>query len=117
MEEREYLGPDLQNRGCGCAGLTTGPALAEIGTSSLLADGMEIQFPELFLNLDVLLASGDGLLHPFGLGKGVLLRPNLNGIGAIGFEILGECVRERERERREKERVLFLCFLFFFFDN
>ena len=114
MEEREYLGPDLQNRGCGSASLTTEPALAEIGTSSLLADGIEIQFPELFLNLDVLLASGDGLLHPFRFGKGVLLGPNLDEIGAIGFEILGECVRERERERKKRKRKGFVSLFYFF---
>lgn len=88
------------DRGGGGAGLAAGPALAEIRAASLLADSVEIQFPELLLNLHVLLASGDGLLHPFRLGKGILLGADLDGVRAVGFEVTDE-VGERRSLRRQ----------------
>lgn len=70
--------------GGGGASFAAGPALAEVGAAGLLADSVELEFAELLLNLDILLATGDGLLHPLGLGKGFLLGANLNGVGEVG---------------------------------
>lgn len=68
------------NGGGGGAGFAAGPALAEIGAAGLLTDGVEFEIAELLLDLHVLLAAGDGLLHPLGLGEGLLLGAHLHGV-------------------------------------
>lgn len=56
---------------------------------------MEIQFPELLLDLDIFLTPGNSFLHPFGLGKGVLLSADLDGVGSAGFKVLDEVGESR----------------------
>lgn len=76
--------------GGGGASFAAGPALAEIWAAGLLTDSVEVELAELLLNLNILLTTGDGLLHPLGLGEGFLLGANLNGVGEVregrGFE-------------------------------
>lgn len=47
---------------------------------------MELQLPQLLLDLRVLLSAGDSLLHPFGLGEGVLPGADLDGVVIGGLE-------------------------------
>jgi len=77
------------------AGLAARPALAQIRAPSLLANSVKLQFPELLLDLHVLLAAGNGLLHPLRLRKRLLLRPNLYRVRALGFH--PNEVRKRRR--------------------
>lgn len=41
---------------------------------------MEVEIPELFLDLGVFGAAGDGFLHPFGFWEGLLLRADLHRV-------------------------------------
>lgn len=75
--------PQDHNGGRGSSSFATRPALAEVGALGLLADGMKLEVSQLLLDLDVPLAPGDRLLHPFRLGEGLLLGPDLHGIGNI----------------------------------
>lgn len=47
---------------------------------------MELQFPQFTLDLSVLFSAGDGLPHPFGLGEGLLLGADLDGVVVGGLE-------------------------------
>jgi hypothetical protein len=64
----------------GSAGFAAGPAFTEVRAFGLLANGVELELPELLLDLHVLFASRNGLLHPLRLGQGLLLGPDLHGI-------------------------------------
>jgi len=52
------------NRGCLGAVLAAAPALADVGTAGLLADGGQLELPHLGLDLGVVLAHGDRGLQP-----------------------------------------------------
>lgn len=69
--------------GGGGAGLAAGPALAEVGAARLLADGVQLQLPQLGLDGRVLGPAGDGLLHPLGLGQRLLTRPHLHRVREV----------------------------------
>lgn len=81
--------PEDHNGGGGGSSFATGPALAEVGTLSLLADGVKLKVSQFLLDLDIPLAAGNRLLHPFRLGEGLLLGPDLHGIG-IAVDEIGE---------------------------
>lgn len=70
--------------GGGGAGLPAGPTLSEVGAPGLLADGVELELPELGLDGGVLGPSGDRLLHPLRLRKRLLLRPDLHRVREVG---------------------------------
>lgn len=74
-----------QDHNCGCcgAGLAAGPALAEVGAPRLLADGVQLQLPQLGLDGRVLGSPRHGLLHPLGLGQRALLRPHLHRVREV----------------------------------
>ena len=91
------------NRGGGSPSFAAGPALAQIRAPSFFANSVELQFPQLPLDLRVLLSARDRFLHPFGLGEGLLLGPDLNGVIVGGSEadevgerrgLVGEAVAE-----------------------
>ena len=69
--------------GGGGASFAAGPAFAEVRTPGLFANGVELELTELLLDLDVLFASRYGLLHPFRLGQGFLLRTDLDGVHEV----------------------------------
>ena len=66
--------------GGGGASFAAGPAFAEVRTPGLFADGVELEFTELLLDLNVLFATGNGLLHPLGLWQRVLLGADFDGV-------------------------------------
>lgn len=75
--------PKDHNCGGGGAGLAAGPALAQVGAPGLLADGVQLQLPQLGLDGRVLGAAGHGLLHPLGLGQRALPRPHLHRVREV----------------------------------
>lgn len=79
--------------------LAAGPALAQIRALGLLADRVELQFPQLLLDLHVLLAPGDRLRHPLGLRQRLLLGADLHGVGVARLQ--ADEVGERRGLRRE----------------
>ena len=81
------------------AGLAAGPTLAQIRAPSLLANSVKLQFAELLLDLYVLLAAGNSLLHPLRLRKRLLLRPNVYRVRALRFH--RNEVRKRRRLLRQ----------------
>lgn len=72
---------------------------------------MKVKVSQLLLDLDVPLAAGDRLLHPFGLGEGLLLGADLDGVG-IAVDEIGEgrrLIRQPRSERLEVPGGLSCC--------
>lgn len=72
---------------------------------------MEVKVSQLLFDLDVPLAAWDRLLHPFGLGEGLLLGADLNGVG-VAVDEVGEgrgLVRQPRSERLEGPGGLSCC--------
>lgn len=79
--------PEDHNRSSGGSSFATRPALAKVGTFSLLADGVKFKISQLLFDLNIPLTAGNRFLHPLRFGERLLLGSNLHGIGIAMDEI------------------------------